>query len=254
MKRHVSRLIWWVVLVLLIAATWGAHFLGFTPALCKSLFSTIWPELAKYSHPAWQTPGRLASLLLETVAMAAIGTMMAIALAVPATSFAAKNLAPNRLVYFVVRQMMNFMRSMPDALIALLLVQCLGLGPLPGALALGLHSGGFVGKSLSERIERLDPRIGEGLSSCGASWFQTIRFGIWPSIDREIVSDALYVFDRNLRVAATLGLVGAGGIGVELVSALRTFHADEAATIILLIVVLILVVDTVSSNLRRRMA
>jgi phosphonate transport system permease protein len=193
-------------------------------------------------------------MTLETLAMAAVGTLIAVSLAVPATLYAAKNLAPNRPSSIVVRQAMNFMRSMPDALIALLLVQCLGLGPLPGALALGLHSGGFVGKSLSERIERLDLRIGEGLVSCGASWFQTIRFGIWPSIDREIVSDTLYVFDRNLRVAATLGLVGAGGIGVDLVTALRTFHADEAATIIVVIVVLILLVDTVSSHLRRRMA
>ncbi len=254
MKRRVSRLVWWMVLGLILVATWGAHFLGFTPAICKSLLATIWPEMVKYSRPAWQSPGRLAAMTLETLAMAAVGTLIAISLAVPATLFAAKNLAPNRLSYIVVRQAMNFMRSMPDALIALLLVQCLGLGPLPGALALGLHSGGFVGKSLSERIERLDARIGEGLVSCGASWFQTIRFGIWPSIDREIVSDALYVFDRNLRVAATLGLVGAGGIGVDLVTALRTFHADEAATIIVVIIVLILLVDTVSSHLRRRMA
>jgi phosphonate transport system permease protein len=215
---------------------------------------SIFPEAAKYTHPVWVSPGRLANLAVETVAMGALGTLIAMVLAIPATTLAARNLSPNKALYFGVRQLMNFMRSMPDALIALLLVQCLGIGPLPGAIALGLHSGGFVGKSLAERIERLDREVFEGLSSCGASWFQTIRFGIWPSIDREIVSDTFYLFDRNLRVATTLGLVGAGGIGVDLVSALRTFHTDEAAAIILIIVVMILGVDIASSSFRRRMA
>ena len=254
MKRRVSHSFWWICLCLIGLALWGAKFLGFTPKVCREIATSVLPEAAKYTHPVWESPSRLLSLTLETVAMGAFGTLIAISVAVPATTFAARNLSPHRGLYFISRQLMNFMRSMPDALIALLLVQCLGIGPLPGAIALGLHSGGFAGKSLSERIERLDRGISEGLSSCGASWFQTIRFGVWPSIDREIVSDTLYLFDRNLRVATTLGLVGAGGIGVDLVSALRTFHTDEASANILIIVLMNLIVDIASSNFRRRMA
>jgi phosphonate transport system permease protein len=253
-KRRVSKLIWWILLGAFALATWGAKFLGFSPAVLKSAFGSLIPQIGKYAHPVWESPARLVSLVLETLAMGALGTLLAVLFAVPATSLAARTVSPNRATFFAARQAMNFVRSMPDPLIALLLVQCLGIGPLPGALALGLHSWGFVGKSLAEKVERLDPKIAEGLHACGASWMQTLRFGIWPSLDREILSDTLYVFDRNLRVAATLGLVGAGGIGVDLMTALRTFHADQASGIILVIMVLILIVDSVSSNLRRRMA
>ena len=227
--------------------------MGFDLATFKGLASESEPTLVKYMHPNWDNLPRLLGLLVQTVAMGIVGSVITMALAIPATMVATKNLAPNRFVYGFTRQVLNFFRSMPDALIALILVQGLGLGPLPGAIALGLHSSGYIAKTLAEKIERVDPRVYEGLRSCGASWFQTIRFGGWPSIEREIVADGLFILDRNIRVAATLGIVGAGGIGVELLSDLRTFHTNEAATVILLIVILVLIVDTSSSYARRRM-
>ena len=228
--------------------------MGFDLATFRGLATEAGPTLSKYSHPNWDNLPRLLSLMLQTVAMGIVGSVITMMIAIPATSVAAKNLSPSRFVYTLTRQLLNFFRSMPDALIALILVQGLGLGPLPGAIALGLHSSGYVAKSLSEKVERVDPRVYEGLRSCGATWFQTLRFGAWPSIEREIVADALYILDRNIRVAATLGIVGAGGIGVELLSDLRTFHTNQAAAVILLIVVMVLIVDTSSSYARRRMA
>jgi phosphonate transport system permease protein len=253
MKRRPSKSAWWISGALCICAIVGAKKMGFDLTTIKGLASESGPTISKYTHPNWDNLPRLLGLLAQTVAMGIIGSIITMILAIPATTVAAKNLAPNRFIYAFTRQVLNFFRSMPDALIALVLVQGLGLGPLPGAIALGLHSSGYIAKSLSEKIERVDPKVYEGLKSCGASWFQTIRFGAWPSIEREIVADALFILDRNIRVAATLGIVGAGGIGVELLADLRTFHTNEAATVILLIVVMVVIVDTSSSYARRRM-
>jgi phosphonate transport system permease protein len=186
--------------------------------------------------------------------MGVFGTVLTMMLALPATALASRTVSPHPAVFHASRQVLNFLRAMPDALIAMVLVQGFGLGPLPGALALGLHSGGFIGKTLSERCERLDPKVLEGLRSCGASWVQVMRFGVWPSIEREIVGECLYILDRNVRVATTLGLVGAGGIGMKLMTDLRTFHAADAATVIVCVMGLILLVDVASTVIRRRLA
>ncbi|MBL8067390.1 MAG: phosphonate ABC transporter, permease protein PhnE [Armatimonadetes bacterium] len=252
--RRPSKAAWWAVAGLTTSALVGAKWLGFDQTTLNSLLVDGVPALAKYCHPAWQEMPRLLRLLGETVGMGVVGTSIAMALAIPSPYFAAASIAPNRGVFAVSRQVLNFFRSMPDALIALILVQGMGLGPVPGAIALGLHSFGYVGKNLSEKVERIERGVLDGLRSCGADGFQSFRFGVLPTVEREILSDALYILDRNIRTAATLGLVGAGGIGVELLSALRTFHEDQASTIIVLVVVLVIVIDMASTHARKRLA
>ncbi len=254
MKSRPSKNAWWIVGVLTAMAVLASAKLGFNLSVLKSLGTEMGPSLSKYSRPAWQDLPRLLKLLAETVAMGVVGSVIALVLGLPAVAFASRNISPNRFLNTATRQVLNFFRSMPDALIALLLVQGLGMGPMTGAIALGLHMSGFVGKTLSEKVERVNPGVIEGLHSCGAGWFQVFRFGALPSIEREIIADSLYIVDRNIRTAATLGLVGAGGIGVELLSDLRTFHEQEAATVIVMIIVLVVAVDTASTHLRKRLA
>lgn len=254
MSRRIDRTGWWVWGLATLGAVFGAWRLGFDGATLRSLGETTGPHLAPYFQPSWNDLPRIGWLLGETVAMGLFGTLVTMALALPATLFAARTVSPHPVAFHVSRQILNFLRAMPDALIAMVLVQGFGLGPLPGALALGLHSGGFIGKTLSERCERLDPKILEGLRSCGANWIQVMRFGVWPSVEREIVGECLYILDRNIRVATTLGLVGAGGIGMKLMTDLRTFHAADAATVIVCVMALVLAVDTASTFIRRRLA
>lgn len=253
MSRKPSKTGWWIALSLLVVAGLGATRLGLDGPAFRDLLAAGPTKLAEYLRPSGENLPRLWRSLGETLAMGVFGTILCLLLALPATAFGARNLAPNLVTHTGARQIMNFVRSMPDPLIALILVQGFGLGPLSGALALGIHSSGFVGKTLSERIERLDSRAVEGLRACGASWFQILRFGAWPMIDREIIADGLYILDRNIRTAATLGLVGAGGIGVELMTSLRTFHAADAATAIYMIAGLILIVDSTSSWARAKL-
>jgi phosphonate transport system permease protein len=237
-----------------VAGIWAAYALGIRPETLRELVRDGGPALARYTRPDGEDLPHLLGLMGETVAMGLWGSAITLAFAIVLAPLAARSLSPNPIAYRVTRELLNFCRAMPDALLALVFIQGLGLGPLPGAIALGVHSTGFVGKALAEAMERLPNRAFEGLAACGASRRQSIRFCAWPSIDREVVGYALFIFDRNVRVATTLGIVGAGGIGVELLTSLRTFDVGRSATILAIVVATILLIDAVSGWLRRRLA
>lgn len=244
---------WWLSGLLLLAGVFGAWELGFRPETLRELMEDGGPALARYAQPDGRDLPALLRLLMETVAMGFWGTIVSIVLAIPLTTCAARGFAPAGPAFRLSREFLNFCRAMPDALLALVFIQALGLGPLAGALALGVHSAGFLGKAFAESMERVPKSGVEGLAACGASRFQTIRFCAWPSIERETLGYSLYILDRNVRVATTLGIVGAGGIGVELLTSLRTFDTARAATIIVLIITTVLVVDASSAWLRTKL-
>jgi phosphonate transport system permease protein len=125
---------------------------------------------------------------------------------------------------------------------------------MPGALAIGVHTAGFLGKFFAESLERVDPGVYEALAATGAGRMQVVMCAGWPSIQREALGYVLYIFDRNVRAASVLGLVGAGGIGLALHDTLRLFNYGESAALILLLLVTILVIDNLSTWLRRKIA
>ncbi|MDO8777801.1 MAG: ABC transporter permease subunit [Burkholderiaceae bacterium] len=143
--------------------------------------------------------------------------------------------------------------AMPDLLLALIFVTALGLGPLPGALALGVHTAGFLGKFFAESLERVDKGVCEGVASTGANFAQMVMYAGWPSILREALGNVLYILDRNVRMASVLGLVGAGGIGLALHDTLRLFEYGQSAALILVILATILLIDYASAWLRKRL-
>lgn len=198
-------------------------------------------------------PGRILGLLAETVAMGFWGTLLAFVIAMALGQWATKDLTPHPAAYFVSREFLNFVRAMPDLLLAVVFVAGMGLGPLPGVLALGLHSSGFLGKVLAENMERLPKGTYEGVAACGANRLQLLVFAAWPSITREIVGYTLYTLDRNIRYAAVVGLVGAGGIGTALKTSIRTFDYPRAGLIILLTLATVVVVEQVSDQVRKRL-
>jgi phosphonate transport system permease protein len=120
-------------------------------------------------------------------------------------------------------------------------------------LALGVHTAGFMGKFCAESMERVEPGIYEALAATGATLPQRIMYAAWPSVLREAAGYALIILDRNVRMAAVLGLVGAGGIGLALHDTLRLFDYGRSSALILVMLVTIIVIDTLSSSLRRRL-
>jgi phosphonate transport system permease protein len=217
-------------------------------------YEDIIEYFSRYSAPDFSNLSRYLELLGQTLATALWGTVFALLVALVLAPFAARNLAPHPAAYRAAREVLNFMRAMPDLLLALIFVAALGLGPLPGALAIGVHTAGFLGKFFAESLERVDKGVYEALEATGAGRMQTVMYAGWPSIQREALGYVLYIFDRNVRMASVLGLVGAGGIGLALHDTLRLFNYGESAALILVLLVTILVIDNLSTWLRRKIA
>lgn len=208
---------------------------------------------SRYGQPDFADLSRYLDLLMITLATALWGTAIAVVLGIVFAPLAARNFSPNPVVYMVVREILNFSRAMPDLLLALIFVAAIGLGPMAGALALGLHTAGFLGKFFAESLEQIDKGVHEGVASTGANFPQMVMYAGWPSIQREALGYVLYIFDRNVRMAAVLGLVGAGGIGLALNDTLKLFNYDQAAALILIILFTILIIDYLSAWLRKKL-
>jgi phosphonate transport system permease protein len=215
--------------------------------------SDLGEYFSRYRHFDFSDLSRYLDLMGVTLATAFWGTMLAFAIAFVLAPFAARNLTPSPAAYWVARELLNVLRAIPDLLLGLVFVAALGLGPLPGALALGVHTAGFLGKFFAECFERVDAGVYEGVASTGANFPQIVAYAAWPSILREAIGYSLYVFDRNVRMGSVLGLVGAGGIGLALQDTLRLFNYPQAATLILVILATILILDYATAWLRGRL-
>ncbi len=205
----------------------------------------MWPP----DFSAWQTYLRL---LLETIGMGITGTFLAVILAVPLGLGAARNLVRNSLIYNLAKEVTNLLRAVPELMFALVFVVAVGLGPFAGVLALACHTAGFLGKFYAEAIENIAPGPVEAVTATGARALQRWRYAVWPQITPLFHSYNLYILDRNIRASTLMGIVGAGGIGFELVMSMKLFEYRQTAALVLLILGTILVFDWLSARLRAR--
>ena len=185
--------------------------------------------------------------MIETIEIAFLGTFIAIVLSIPIGIFSAKNLSPNIIIFLLARVITIFFRAVPEFIIAMILVIAIGFGAMPGVLALGIHTMGFLAKFYAEDIEHINKGPVEALKSSGASKRQIIAFAVIPQIIPSFVANNLYIFDRNIRMATMLGIVGAGGIGYELQSSFRMFEYQRVSAIIIIIFITIFIIDNLSS-------
>jgi len=190
--------------------------------------------------------------MLETIEIAFLGTFIAIVLSIPVGLFAARNLAPNYGIFLIARIITIFFRAIPEFIIAMILVIAIGFGAMPGVLALGIHTMGFLAKFYAEDIEHVNKGPIEALKSSGASKRQIISFAIIPQIIPSFIANNLYILDRNIRMATMLGIVGAGGIGYELQSSFRMFEYQKVSAIIIIIFATIFIIDHLSSLIRSK--
>ncbi|HSW19522.1 MAG TPA: phosphonate ABC transporter, permease protein PhnE [Ramlibacter sp.] len=206
--------------------------------------------LGRMLPPNWEFAQKLVTPAIETVQIALWGTLLAVILAVPVCFLAARNLSPHPAVFHFTRQVLNVTRGINEIILALIFVAAVGLGPFPGVLALALHGAGMLGKFFADSIEEIDQGPIEALRSTGAGPIQTIIFGVIPQVVTAWIAVILYRFETNLRQATVLGMVGAGGIGFELVGSMKLFQYNDTATCILVIVVMVMAADFISSRLR----
>jgi phosphonate transport system permease protein len=190
--------------------------------------------------------------MLQTVAMAFLGTVIAAVLAVPLGFACARNMVPGWIVRFVFRRSSDVMRGVDQLVWALIFVRAVGLGPLAGILAIIIADTGTLAKLYSEAIENIDRKPIEGVRASGASPVQTMRFGVLPQVLPIMLSNVLYIFESNTRSATILGIVGAGGIGFFLADRIRTMLWEEACFILLMILATVYLIDWISQRLRAR--
>ena len=190
--------------------------------------------------------------MLETIEIAILGTFLAIVISIPIALFSARNLAPNFFIFLIARTITIFFRAIPEFIMAMILVIAIGFGAMPGVLALGLHTMGFLAKFYAEDIEHVNKGPIEALKSSGASKRQVIAFAIIPQIIPSFIANNLYILDRNVRMATMLGIVGAGGIGYELQSSFRMFEYQRVSAIIIIIFITIFLIDHISSFIRSK--
>jgi phosphonate transport system permease protein len=207
--------------------------------------------LKGYLNPSFANVGEYAWQCVVTVCIALWGTLLAACISVPLGLLGARNLAPHPVVYLAARRLMDVLRAVNEFVFALMFVTAVGLGPFAGMLALGLHTGGVLGKLLSETIEAIDPGQLEGVAAVGAGRAHVIAFGVVPQVMPNFLSYILLRFESDIRSASVIGMVGGGGIGFYLWDTIRAFNDREAATVILLIVAMVMCVDVVSSRIRR---
>ena len=208
--------------------------------------------LSRMLPPDFSNLSELIYAMFETIEIAFLGTFIAIVLSIPLGLFSARNLAPNYFVYLVCKTIVIFFRAIPEFIIAMILVIAIGFGAMPGVLALGLHTMGFLAKFYAEDIEHINKGPIDALKSSGATKSQIISFGVIPQILPSFVANNLYILDRNVRMATMLGIVGAGGIGYELQSSFRMFEYERVSAIIILIFVTIFLIDYFSAFIRSK--
>ena len=188
--------------------------------------------------------------LVETVAIALLGTLCASVVALPIAMLAARNVTAARVLRFFTRRSLDTIRSIDTLIWALIWINVVGLGPFAGVLAIMTSDIGNFGKLFSEAIETADHKPREGITASGGGVLLGIRFGILPEIFPVLASQVLYFFESNTRSATIIGIVGAGGIGLHLAEAIRTLELQQASFIILLILVAVAAIDIVSNQLR----
>lgn len=199
-----------------------------------------------YDLPLWL------ELLWETVRIAIVATILGVAGALAASFLAARNLSPHPVLYTITRRTLEVIRTLPDLILALILVAAFGVGPLPGVIALTVATIGSLGKLFAEANENIDMAQVEAVKATGAGWLSQMRYGALPQVLANHASYALLRFEGNVGAAAALGVVGAGGIGVELSRAITYTQFDTWLALFLMIIGLIMLIDWLSEQIRHR--
>jgi phosphonate transport system permease protein len=230
--------------------TYFGHFVSyFDRILTLEDGARVWTNVTE-----WLWGWKKWSLLLgETILISYVGTLSGAVLAFALNFLAAENTAPAPRLRFAIKRFMEFCRTVPDIVFALIFVIAFGLGPMAGVLAITIHSIGALGKQYAEIVENIDMKPVDGIYATGASWISCMRFAVLPQVSAGFAGYTLLRFEINVRGASVMGFVGAGGIGQELVVAIRKFYYSDVSAILLMIILTVFVIDIGTGWIRGRL-
>jgi phosphonate transport system permease protein len=229
----------------------GLVHLGFSPArMLAGLHRLGWISMMMIPpDPGTSLPLYLKALG-ETLSIALLGTTLAAAFALPVSLLAARNIVPSNIFRFPVRRFLDSIRGIDTLIWALVWINVVGLGPFAGVLAIAVSDFGAFGKLFSEAIEAADRKQVEGIRASGGNALHEIRFGLMPQVLPVIAGQMLYFFESNTRSATIIGIVGAGGIGLQLAEQIRVLEWQHVSFLILMVLVAVAAIDWISGKLR----
>lgn len=196
--------------------------------------------------------GKWLNSLLSTLLMAYLATVLGTAIGGALSFLAARNLARHYAIYWITRRVLEIARTVPDIVWALLFVLAYGIGPLPGVLAITVHTLGAQGKLFAEVNENISPLPIEGIRAAGGGWLHEMRFGVLPQVMPNFMSYTFWRIELNVRSATIVGFVGAGGIGHDLFTSIQLLYFADAGAILLIVVATIMIIDMLSEKYRHR--
>jgi len=248
-RRDLGTLLAWAAVLAVLAASWkGADM---RPLDLLRDARNMQEYAAGFFPPDFGDLRLYLREMLVTLEIAIWGTALAVACAVPIGLMSASNITP-WWIHQPVRRLMDAARAINEMVFAMLFVVAVGLGPFAGVLALWVHTTGILAKLFSEAVEAIDPQPVEGVRATGASKLEEIAFGVVPQVLPLWISYSLYRFESNVRAAAVVGMVGAGGIGVLLWEFIRGFYYAETAAVLLIVIVTVSLTDLGSAQIRKR--
>ncbi|WP_454617431.1 phosphonate ABC transporter, permease protein PhnE [Bradyrhizobium cenepequi] len=225
--------------------------LGFSPTkLVSGMRELGWITLMMIPPDPGSSLPTYLSALGETLSIALLGTTLAAFMALPVSLFAARNIVPSAFFRFPVRRFLDSIRGVDTLIWALVWINVVGLGPFAGVLAIAVSDFGAFGKLFSEAIEGADNKQVEGIRASGGSALHEIRFGLMPQVLPVIAGQVLYFIESNTRSATIIGIVGAGGIGLQLAEQIRVLEWQKVSFLILMILIAVAVIDWISTKLR----
>jgi phosphonate transport system permease protein len=229
----------------------GLADLGFSPArLLSGLHQLGWITLMMLPPDPGSSLPLYLKALGETLSIALLGTTLAAAFALPVSLLAARNIVPSGIVRFPVRRFLDSIRGVDTLIWALVWINVVGLGPFAGVLAIAVSDFAAFGKLFSEAIEGADQKQVEGIRASGGTALHEIRFGLLPQVLPVIAGQVLYFIESNTRSATIIGIVGAGGIGLQLAEQIRVLEWQKVSFLILMILIAVAAIDWISSRLR----
>lgn len=250
-KKHRKGVLMFAAISLVILISWGyvdlynfPRLIDGIPSLFRLVGEMLPPDFSEYK--SWLRP------LIDTLAMSIAGTAIAVLFSIPLGVLAARNSSPHPLIFKLTRGLLNVLRAIPELIKGIIFVAAVGFGTLPGVLALSLHSMGMVAKFFAEAIEHADPAPIEAARAVGARPLQVIVHGIFPQVLPQLADTAIYRWEYNFRASTVMGMVGAGGIGFELMGSLRIMQYQEVSAILIIILTMVTLVDAFSGWLRKR--
>lgn len=264
-RRHkitYTALLWGAFVVCLIAAVITAKFnlltviqgLPRTTEFLEKMIPPIQMATFAYDLGEWYWGiGKWMNNLLSTLLMAYLATVLGTVIGGGLSFLAARNLVKHYATYWITRRVLEIARTVPDIVWALLFVLAFGIGPLPGVLAITMHTVGAQGKLFAEVNENASALPIEGIRAAGGNWLQEIRFGVLPQVLPNFMSYTFWRVELNVRSATIVGFVGAGGIGHDLFTSIQLLYFADAGAILLIVIATIMAIDMVSEKYRHRL-